>query len=763
MGITKVKIFPSGKFKKIRTKKIKHDMASCDISTIKFAQDKYVECITLKANINNIISDVIKKLVLLTNSKDCFLALINNNSGDLNINYYCIYTESTGVQFLPFTNNMKDKHSILYNNINNEHCIISNDCENDPRLKDLIPEKHLKLNTLLLLPLIDNEDIIGQLCLANSNKYSTTTIDQIFPLGYFLSKFLTINNSRKLSISKELDIKHQVVTMKDSFIATMSHEIRTPLNGIVGMTKLLSESTNLTEKQEKYLTILAECSTQLMELVNDILDYSKLVNGKLVFNNHPFNLRKCIDSVLDIIKPRIEEKKLKFKIDIPDYLPENVTGDSRRLKQVLLNLLTNAIKFTEYGHIELKVTVENIINNEESFYEKRNRIIFSIKDTGIGIPVDLQHIIFDMFTKLNKDDSDYISTTPGAGMGLSISKYIVEGMGGKIIVNSDGHSGSTFTFDILLDDETDIINLMHLHRDEIKNKVAIIVDDNEDNRIFLMDCLYSWGIKAVSFSSAREVLNYLEKKPNFDIAIIDLCMPNMSGLELVQTIREYGITQPVIGLSSIGIDINSKEWFDYFEMKPISKSKLFNIILRCLINMKTLLKQNTSRRLSLESNIAKLSKQNSGRRLSLDNLTTKSYHDTNTKILDNNLKKDFKIIIAEDDYYNQIVISEILKNLGYNNISIVCNGHLCVEQIKKEHFDICFMDIKMPVLDGLEATRQIKKLKKSPFVVAVSASVLDADKNKCFAAGMDAYIPKPIQKDKLEAVLKNLPKSYSSS
>nr|QBK87243.1 MAG: uncharacterized protein LCMAC201_01450 [Marseillevirus LCMAC201] len=580
------------------------------------------------------------------------------------------------------------------------------------------PEGHPNILTFIGVPLSYGDITIGQLGLFNNpDGYQMEIVEQIIPVKNFFSNFIYLWKQQRLNVTKELELKKQVVTLKDSFIATMSHEIRTPLNGIVGMARLLSDSDNLSDKQSRYIRILAECSTQLMELVNDILDYSKMSAGSIILNKQPFNLRSCIQKAVDIISHRATDKGLDIKIDIPMVIPENVTGDSRRLNQVLFNLLTNAIKFTDTGFVKLAVTFEDIPSDE---YTKSKKIIFTVQDTGIGISKIDQNCIFEVFTKISKDDRFYTNTTPGAGMGLAISKYIIESMNGAISVDSDGKTGSIFTFYIILEDETDIIHLMELHGKDLRDKIAIIVDDTEDNRIFLMDTFYSWGIKALSFSSAREALNYMEKDTRFDIAIVDLCMPNMSGIELTQTMRERGYKQPVIGLSSIGINVPGHEWFDHFTTKPISKSRLFNLVLRCFVMQET--------------------------------KTVLPKRD----IVVERETRELRILIAEDDYYNQILITELLNTLGYTNIKVVSNGKLCVDEAKANKYDICLMDVKMPVMDGLDATRRIKKMSNPPTIIAVSASVLDADKNRCYAAGMDGYIAKPIKLEQLESVLKSL-------
>lgn len=718
--IENVEIYPYKN--KVRKKTIHLDNIHSDAQVFEYAHDKYLELFDQDVNIEDLVSKVLLELIRLTNSKDGFIALVEQEDGKTVFRYYCVYMDMGGMSFKSQVHNCKislENESLLTFAILKRCIVISNKVSTDPRsVTSGVPAEHLEVNTFLGLPLLHDNEIIGQIGFSNAKEYTIRTVEKIFPLIRFCSDFIHLWTTRQLAATKEIELKKEVNTLKDSFIAAMSHEIRTPLNGIVGMSRLLSETENLTEKQERYLGILADCSVQLMELVNDILDYSKMSAGDITLHNQPFNLKTCITKAIDIVSQRAEDKNIKLHVDIPANLPENVTGDARRLKQVLFNILTNAIKFTEVGYVKLSVNYQDI-QNDDLLYSKSKKINFTIEDTGVGIKAENHKKIFQVFSKITKDDHININTNPGAGLGLSISKFIVEEMGGDIMVQSDGINGCTFSFYVILEDETDIAKLLNLHDKELKNKTAIIVDDTEDNRIFLMDALYSWGIQTISFSSARETLNYVEKRPKFDIAIVDLCMPNMSGLELVQALRERGFKQPVIGLSSIGSDLHGQDWFDYFTTKPASKSKLFNLVLRCFIEKETNAKKSFEESPEPENS-------------------------------------EFKILVAEDDYYNQILITELLSNMGYANVEMVSNGAECVDKAKNHHYDVCLMDIKMPVMDGLDATRRIKKLHRPPVIIAVSASVLDSDKNQCFAAGMDGYIAKPIQKEQLESVLKNL-------
>ena len=370
MIIGEIEIYPYGKNKNLQTRSIKLDNVHNNADVFQFTHDKYLELFNEDANIEEIVSEVLLKVLHVTGSKDGFLALLEQRDANRTFRYYCVYLDIGGISFKSQLHECEvtlDHPSLLSHAILNKCIVISNDVSTDPRSMRCTapeakkPDDHPILSTFLGIPLSHNDVIIGQLGLSNNPKgYQMRTVEEVMPLERFFSNFIYLWKKRRLNVTKELELKKQVVTLKDSFIATMSHEIRTPLNGIVGMARLLSESDNLSDKQTRYIRILAECSTQLMELVNDILDYSKMSAGGIVLNNHAFNLKSCINNAIDIVSQRADDKGLELKIDIPVILPENVTGDSRRLKQVLFNLLTNAIKFTDSGFVKLSVMFEDI-------------------------------------------------------------------------------------------------------------------------------------------------------------------------------------------------------------------------------------------------------------------------------------------------------------------------------------------------------------------------------------------------------------------
>lgn len=729
MTITKVEKFPSGKKKNIRIKKLNFTKLCANPEVFEYINNIYIELFDAEYSIEKIAGNILLKLIQVTKSTDGFLAMIDDETQLFR--YYCVYMDVNGLILKSQDDNYSlnlTNNSLLNRCINKNMYIISNNVKNDPRslyvkgISRPIPD-HPKITTFFGIPITNGTKVIGEIGLANAEEYNIKSVEQIIPLQQCFSNFMILWKKRKLAIINEIQVKKEVVHLKDSFIATISHEIRTPLNGIVGMAKLLAESPNIKEKEEKHIKILAECSTQLMEVVNDILDFSKMSSGGLILHNSPFNLNECINNTLNIIRYRASSKGLEIKTEIDENCNSTFSGDERRIKQVLFNLMTNAIKFTETGFIKLSVNCENY---KDPLFIDRNckKINFYVKDTGIGINPKNTEVIFEVFSKLTKDDNFYTDVSPGAGMGLAISRFIVEAMSGQINVESDGKNGSTFYFYIILDDEKDVMKMLEENKKILEETIILIVDDNEDNRIYLVDLLYKWGIKTVSFSTAREALNYMTKNFLFNLVLTDFYMPHMNGLEFLQKMRENGMEQPVICLSSIGENVPGKDQFDKYIIKPVEKGQLFYNILK-LIELKK----------STKINLRK---------------TSESSDDNETKI-----------IVAEDDHYNQIVITDILNSLGYNNITVVSNGKLCVEEIKKNNYNICLMDIKMPVMDGLQATKEIKKLYKHPKIIAVSASVLDSDKNRCYSIGVDGYIPKPIDKNQLGKVLENIIKRDS--
>lgn len=552
------------------------------------------------------------------------------------------------------------------------------------------------------------------------NKQSNKFVISLNDIDYYKNLELDCKQSKKIN---DKEYNH-----KSLFLANMSHEIRTPLNGIIGMITLL-EDTNVNNEQIDYINMLRECSINLLSIINDILDFSKLEAGKINLDLKCINLRKCIESVNDILIAKLYEKKeVEYNFLIDSNLPENVMLDCNRLKQVLLNLLTNAIKFTDKGSILLNI--KNINNNIE----------FSIEDTGCGINDNDKQKLFKAFTQLDNKSS---SINQGTGLGLIISKELVKLMGGNIYLESSQvNIGSKFKFYIDLK-SCEVENEIEEINDNLGNgiligKKVLILDDNRENRISLTNTINNWGMIPIPFSSAIEALHMTKiNANNYDIGLIDAYMPEMNGLDFAIKFRHYNQNMPLIVLSSMGeINKDYKSHFNGHLLKPYKESKLKQLCLENLIDSK------------LEINkpiYVQLNKE---------------------------LKNDISILLVEDVIINQKVVIKFLNKLNFNCIDTVDDGKKCLEMMSKKRYDLVLLDIKMPILDGelvckyildyyqlkyieREKKEYVLKGNKQPYIVAVTAYSLKEDRDKYLNMGFDDYVPKPINIKHLELCMKN--------
>lgn len=503
---------------------------------------------------------------------------------------------------------------------------------------------------------------------------------------------------------------------KSIFLASMSHEIRTPMNGVVGMASLLTE-TSLTEEQKEYTDAIIKSGENLLSVINDILDFSKIESGKMDIEQEDFNLRSCIEEVMDMFSQKSARQHIDLLYDIEHDLPQQVIGDSLRLKQVLINLVNNAVKFTEKGEVFLKVSLNKTLEDDKLLIE------FSVTDTGIGIP---EHKLGDLFKPFSQVDSSTTRKYGGTGLGLVISERIVKLMGGDIWVESRISEGSTFHFTARVTKSTKQTLTLPLESlpPEIKGKHILVVDDNHTNRVILNTQLGLWGFVPVTVSSGQEALDVMKVNGNIELIITDMEMPEMNGVAFAKEIKASKSKLPVIMLSSIGDE----------SMK--SFSNLFSAILTKPVKQKQLWKS-IERQFSVSQ--AAVPPEENARQVFSDQFSE---------------MYPLNILVAEDNMINQKLIERVLHKLGYK-IEIVDNGKQAVEQLLLQRFDVVLMDIQMPVMDGMEATRMIRKsLPYQPYIVALTANAMPEEREIYLKGGMDEYISKPMSLEKLKDIFK---------